>query len=208
MGDGIAAATAAAPDGLVALGEVGVGNTTVAAALVAALLGLPPSSVVGLGAGSDSATVARKVEVVTRAVARARATHGTFDDPFVVLAALGGPEIATLVGVVLGAAAAGAPVVLDGLATSVAALLATRVEPAVASHLIAGQRSRETAHAAVLTELGLEPILDQRFRAGEGAGACLAVGVLLPALRVRREMARTRPSPGEPEPLGRPSTPR
>ena len=104
---------------------------------------------------------------------------------------LGGGELAVLTGVVLGAVEAGAPVVLDGLATSVCALAAVRMEPAVAAHLVAGQRSRERAHALVLTELGLEPLLDLRLRAGEGVGAALAAGLLQTALRLRREVART-----------------
>jgi len=81
-------------------------------------------------------------------------------------------------------------VILDGLATSVAALLAVRLEPAVQANLIAGQRSRERAHRAVLTELGLEPLLDLRIRAGEGVGACLAAQLLLSGLRVRRAAGR------------------
>jgi nicotinate-nucleotide--dimethylbenzimidazole phosphoribosyltransferase len=95
-----------------------------------------------------------------------------------------------LTGVVLGAADAGAPVVLDGLATSIAALLAVRMAPAVQAHLIAGQRSRELAHSAVLTELGLEPLLELRLRAGEGVGACLAAQLLLNGLRIRRTAGR------------------
>ncbi len=176
---------AAAADGIVALGEVGVGNTTVAAALTAALLGLAPADVVGLGAGADSAMLERKTAVVTQALSHA------CRDPEQLLAALGGGEFALLVGVVLGAAAAGVPVVLDGLATSVAALLAVRIEPAVAAHLVAGQRSRESAHASVLAELGLEPLLDLRMRAGEGAGAAIATGMLRTALVVRARTGRT-----------------
>jgi nicotinate-nucleotide--dimethylbenzimidazole phosphoribosyltransferase len=88
-------------------------------------------------------------------------------------------------------------VLLDGLLTSVAALCAVELEPAVAQHLLAGQRSRERAHADVLARLGLEPLLDLRLRAGEGAGACFAAGLLLAALRVRRETART--TQGSPE---------
>jgi nicotinate-nucleotide--dimethylbenzimidazole phosphoribosyltransferase len=173
--------------GLVALGEVGTGNTTVAAALAAALLGLRAEDVVGLGSGADTAMLERKRQVVAGALARV----GPVSDPLRALAALGGPEVALLTGVVLGAAAAGAVVVLDGLLTSVAALSAVQLEPAVAQHLVAGQRSRERAHPAVLDRLGLEPLLDLRLRAGEGAGACFAVGMLLAALRVRRETART-----------------
>ncbi len=192
--DGLLAAgrrigAAAGAVGAVALGEVGVGNTTVAAALAAALLGLPAEAAVGLGAGADSAMVRRKQDVVGTALERL----GRTQDPLRALAAVGGPEIAVLAGVTSGAAAAGSPVVVDGLATSVAALIAVRLEPAVAAHLVAGQRSREAAHAAVLTELGLEPLLDLRLRAGEGVGACLAVGVLRDALVVRRGSARTGP---------------
>jgi nicotinate-nucleotide--dimethylbenzimidazole phosphoribosyltransferase len=96
-----------------------------------------------------------------------------------------------LTGETLGAAAAGAPVVLDGLATSLSALLAVRLEPAAQAALVAGHRSRERAHAAVLTELGLEPLLDLRLRAGEGVGACLAAQLLLTSLGVRRTAGRT-----------------
>jgi nicotinate-nucleotide--dimethylbenzimidazole phosphoribosyltransferase len=184
--------------GLVCLGEVGVGNTTVAAALSCVLLGLSPESAAGLGSGSDTAMVRRKQEVVAAAVARARAVHGDrLADPWVLLASLGGPEVALLAGVTLGAAERRVPVVLDGLLTSVAALLAVRAEPAVQRVLVAGQRSRERAHHAVLTELGLEPLLQLRLRSGEGVGACLAAQLLITALRTRRATARvTARSPG------------
>lgn len=188
---------AAAEQGLVALGEVGVGNTTVAAALAAGLLGWPAADAVGIGAGSDSAMVRRKSEVVDAALRRFRASNGSPPDPIAALAALGGPEIAVLTGVVLGAAGAGAVVVLDGLATGVAALVAVRLEPAVQAYLIAGQVSREQAHRAVLTELGLEPLLDLRLRAGEGVGAALAAQLVLSGLRVRREAGRVAPA-GQP----------
>ena len=182
-----------ARDGIVALGEVGVGNTTVSAALTAVLLSLEPAAVVGLGSGADTEMLDRKISTVAEAVRRARDEHGEgLCDPFVALKAVGGPEFAVLAGVVLGAAAQGAVVVLDGLATSVAALIATRLEPAVAAHLIAGQRSREAAHGAVLQHLGLEPLLDLRIRAGEGTGACFAAGLLRSALAVRGDTARTR----------------
>jgi len=105
-------------------------------------------------------------------------------------AALGGPEVALLTGVTLAAAERRVPVVLDGLVTSVAALLAVRLEPAAQTALIAGQRSRELAHAAVLDELGLEPLLQLRLRSGEGVGACLAAQLLLTALRARQATAR------------------
>ena len=183
---------AAATDGVVALGEVGIGNTTVAAALAAALLDLSADDTVGLGAGADSEMLLRKTDTIGRALARARRVHGDdLREPAVALQAVGGAEIAVLTGVVLGAAAAHAPIVLDGLATCTAALAAVRLQPAVAAHLVAGQRSRERAHTLVLTELGLEPLLDLRIRAGEGVGACLAVALLRTAGEARATTART-----------------
>ncbi|MDP9431074.1 MAG: 5,6-dimethylbenzimidazole synthase [Actinomycetota bacterium] len=181
----------AAGGGLVALGEVGVGNTTVAAALACALLDADPADLTGLGSGADAAVLERKRRVVTTAVARARRESPPAGrDPLVALSELGGPELAVLAGVVLGAAAAGSAVVLDGYATSVAALAAVRLEPGVQAALVAGQRSRERGHELVLQELGREPLLDLRMRAGEGVGAALAAGLLLAGLRLRRETAR------------------
>ncbi|MGR7024523.1 5,6-dimethylbenzimidazole synthase [Geodermatophilus sp. URMC 62] len=179
-------ALGAAQPGLTALGEAGVGNTTVAAALTAGLLGADPAEVTGLGAGADSDVLERKRAVVAAAVARA----GGGLDPARALAELGGPELAVLAGVVLGAAGAGTAVVLDGFAVSVAALAAVLLEPGAQACLVAGQRSRERGHDLVLQALGLEPLLDLRLRAGEGAGAALATGLLLDGLRVRRSTAR------------------
>lgn len=178
-----------AQTGLVVLGEVGIGNTTVAAALACALTGMAPSDAVGLGAGSDAVILATKIAVVEAALERSRV--GPAGDPLRILAAVGGPEFAVLTGVTLGAAEAGATVVLDGLATSVAALLATRMEPAVQAYLIAGQVSREQAHELVLRHLGLEPLLQLRLRAGEGVGGCLAASLLLQALHTRARTGRT-----------------
>lgn len=181
--------------GLVVLGEVGIGNTTVAAALAAGVLGLSADEAVGLGVGADSDTVERKREVVTAALRRWRDRDRApaASTPPYLLAALGGPEFALLAGVVLGAARSGGVVVLDGLATSVAALVAIEIEPAVAAHLVAGQRSRERAHRMVLDRLGLEPLLDLRLRAGEGVGAALAAQLLLSGLTLRATAARTHP---------------
>lgn len=180
---------------VVALGEVGVGNTTVAAALAAALLASTPAEVVGLGSGADRSILDAKLAAVSAALSRLPLQEHTARE---LLAALGGPEVAVLAGVTLGVTGAGGVVVLDGLATSVAALVALAEEPAVAAHLVAGQRSREPAHSAVLAALGLEPLLDLRIRAGEGAGAALAVDLLRHAWAVRAGTARTAPpaSPG------------
>jgi nicotinate-nucleotide--dimethylbenzimidazole phosphoribosyltransferase len=190
-GADLAGALAADGPCLFALGEVGVGNTTVAAALAAALLGLPPEEVVGLGAGSDSALVANKRSVVDSALARLRDVYGIEPDPMTVLGAVGGPEFAVMAGLIVGAASRGAVVVLDGMATCVAALVALEMEPAVAAHLIAGQRSREVGHRVVLERLGLEPLIDLRFRAGEGAGAAMATTLLRAGLTIRLTAART-----------------
>ena len=180
--------------GLVALGEVGIGNTTVAAALASLLLDLEPSMAVGLGASGNTATLDLKLRVIQSAVERARRRHGTGRiDPLPALSCAGGPEFAVLCGVVLGVAANGGAIVLDGLATAVAALSALRLEPGIAAHLLAGQRSRERAHEAVLEELGLEPLLDLRLRAGEGAGAVFATQLLLSALQMRTIAGRVAP---------------
>jgi nicotinate-nucleotide--dimethylbenzimidazole phosphoribosyltransferase len=182
--------TEAGACGLVALGEIGIANTTVAAALAAGLLRTGPGDVTGLGSGADAAMMARKRAVVAGALRRAGGAGRPLDDPMVALAELGGPEFAVLAGVVLGAAEAGAAVVLDGFAVSLAALLALQVEPGVQAHLVAGQRSREQGHRLVLEQLGCEPLLDLRMRAGEGVGAALAAGLLLDGLLVRRSAAR------------------
>ncbi|HWU32744.1 MAG TPA: 5,6-dimethylbenzimidazole synthase [Marmoricola sp.] len=171
---------------LIAIGEVGVGNTTVASALAAHFLKQAASDVVGLGAGADAAMLERKRSVVESALARAQV-----GDAVEAVARLGGPEFAFLTGVILGAASEHAVVVLDGLATSVCALAALEIEPGIAAYLVAGQRSRERAHQAVLEHLGLEPILDLRLRAGEGVGAAMAARVLTDARRLRARIART-----------------
>nr|MCW2727537.1 cob(II)yrinic acid a,c-diamide reductase [Aeromicrobium sp.] len=186
---------------IVALGEVGIGNTTVAVTLAAALLGLPAGEVVGLGAGADTDMVRRKTQTVEAALERVATTRALDQlSPHEALAALGGPEFCVLAGIVLGAASAGAVTVLDGLATSVAALVAVRIEPGASAYLVAGQRSRERAHPAVLEHLGLEPVLDLRMRVGEGVGAALASGLLISGLTMRRGTGRTAPSSHGPVP--------
>jgi nicotinate-nucleotide--dimethylbenzimidazole phosphoribosyltransferase len=180
----------AANHGLVLLGEIGMGNTTVAAALSAHILGKIALDVVGLGSGSDSRMLDRKREVVDTALERVRGTYGVqLEDPITLLGCLGGPEFAYLTGVVLGAAQAGQAIVLDGMATTVPAILAAMIEPALSAHLIAGQRSREQAHSDLLGLLGLEPLLDLRIRAGEGVGAVLAAQLLLTVMATRKTTA-------------------
>lgn len=179
---------------IVAVGEVGIANTTVAALLASVLLGIDPTDTAGLGAGGDAETLERKQAVVAAAYERVTRTYpGVHGSPLDALAAAGGPEFAVLAGVAIGTAARGGAVVLDGFATGIAALVAVRLEPAVAAHLVAGQRSRERSHKAVLDELGIEPMLDLRLRAGEGVGAAFATQLLLTALRTRSATARVHP---------------
>jgi nicotinate-nucleotide--dimethylbenzimidazole phosphoribosyltransferase len=155
---------------LLVVGEIGIGNTTVASALLAALTGLPPEAVCGRGTGLDSQGLERKREVVAAAL---RANTPDPADPLECLRRLGGLELAALVGALIAAAAARRPVLLDGFATGVAALAACRLQPALRDYLIAGHRSAEPAHERVLVELGLEPLLDLRLRLGEASGAAL-----------------------------------
>ena len=171
---------------LVGLGEMGIGNTTAASAVVAALTGLPPRRVVGRGTGLDEEGLARKVDVVETALAVNRPDAG---DPVGVLACVGGLEIAALVGLAIGSAAAGLPVVLDGFIVGAAALVATRLCAALPGRLVAAHRSAEPGHAVVLDVLGLRPLLELDLRLGEGTGAALAIGLIDAACRVRDEMA-------------------
>lgn len=176
--------------GLVALGEVGMGNTTVASALAAWLLGIPPEEAVGLGAASNTAMVERKIEVVRSALGRVPADANPGD----ALLELGGPDVAFLAGVTHGVTQVGGIVVLDGMLTTVAASIAVREDPGVAARLVAGQASAEPAHRHLLDALGLEPLLDVRLRAGEGVGALLAIRLMTTAITARANTARTSPS--------------
>jgi nicotinate-nucleotide--dimethylbenzimidazole phosphoribosyltransferase len=172
--------------GLVGLGEMGIGNTTAASALCAALLPAESAAVCGRGTGLDDAGLARKVEVVARALEVNPADRA---DPVGVLAALGGFELAVLAGVALGCAAERVPVVLDGFITGAAALVAARIDPAAVDAMIAAHRSPEPGHALVLGALGLEPLLDLGLRLGEGTGAALAIPIVRSALALLNDMA-------------------
>jgi nicotinate-nucleotide--dimethylbenzimidazole phosphoribosyltransferase len=168
-------------------GEMGIGNTTAAAALVAAFTGRAAAEVTGRGTGVDDAGLARKTAVVERALVRHAAAVAA--GPLATLAALGGYEIAALAGFIVGGAAAGVPVIVDGLIADAALLAADRLVPGVAARCIAGHRSVEPGAAAVLDELGLVPVLDLDLRLGEGSGACLALPIVEAAARILAEMA-------------------
>jgi nicotinate-nucleotide--dimethylbenzimidazole phosphoribosyltransferase len=188
LGEGRALAAELASDGigLVGVGEMGIGNTTAAAALCAALLPVAPAAVCGPGTGLDSEGVARKVAAVTRALDVNRVDAA---DPVGVLAALGGFEIAFLAGVILGCRSERVPVVLDGFITGAAALVAAAIDPAAVEAMIAGHRSPEPGHSLVLERLGLEPLLDLRLRLGEASGAALALPIVRSAIALLNDMA-------------------
>jgi nicotinate-nucleotide--dimethylbenzimidazole phosphoribosyltransferase len=171
---------------LIGIGEMGIGNTTAASAMSAALLGLPPAEVVGRGTGVDDQGLRRKTAVIERALEINRPDRA---EPFDVLAKVGGFEIAGLCGVVLGAAAARVPVVCDGFIASAAALAAVRRAPNAGGFLIGGHRSAEPGHVRVLEALRLRPLLELELRLGEGTGAALAMSLVDAAVRVLAEMA-------------------
>ena len=166
------------------LGEIGIGNTTTAAALACALTGASAEHAVGRGTGLDTAGVERKRATVSAALDR----HGRRLAPLEALRAVGGLELAALAGAAGAAVALRLPVLLDGFAVSAAALAAARLEPLAVERMIATHRSAEPGHALVLTELGLEPLLDLRLRLGEGSGALLALPLIEAAGALHRRM--------------------
>ena len=171
---------------VVCLGEMGIGNTTAASALVAAFTGAPVATVTGRGTGVDDRTWRHKVAVIEAALA-----HEALDpaDPLGLLASLGGLDIAGLVGVALGAAARRLPVVVDGFIATAAALVAAELCPTLRGYLIAAHRSVEPGHRVALERLELEPLVALDLRLGEGTGAALVLPILDAALAVLSEMA-------------------
>jgi nicotinate-nucleotide--dimethylbenzimidazole phosphoribosyltransferase len=184
VGASIAARLVADGSDLLITGDMGIGNTTPSAALIAALTGLPAAEVTGRGTGIDDARLAVKTNVVAAAVNRLKTT-----DPIAILAEVGGFEIAALVGFITCAASKQVPVLVDGVIAGAALLVAAIAEPGVLPYVIAGHRSVEPGASAVLAHLGLEPLLDLGLRLGEGTGACLAVPVVQSAARILGEMA-------------------
>jgi len=185
---GISVAERLAGEGitLFGLGEMGIGNTTAASALVAAFTGRKPEAVTGFGTGIAPEIHRRKVEVIRRAL---DVNAPDPADPLGVLAKLGGFEIAGLAGVALGGAASRIPVLMDGFITGAAALAAARMAPAAADYFIASHRSTEPGHAVVLEAMGTEPLFDLGLRLGEGTGAALAMAIVEAAIRILHEMA-------------------
>lgn len=171
---------------LFATGEMGIGNTTASAALTTILTGLSPEESVGRGTGINDASWLNKVAVVKRAIAINNADP---NDAIDVLAKLGGAEIAGLVGVIIGAAASGCPVVIDGYISSAAALVASRIAPQTLPYMIASHLSQEQGHLKLLESIGLLPIMQLEMRLGEGTGAVLCFHFIDAALHLMQEMA-------------------
>ena len=176
----------AAGTDMIGLGEMGIGNSTAASAVTAALTGLPVSSVTGRGTGADDAMLAHKVRVIEQALQQHQPDPA---DAFDVLSKVGGFELAGLAGVVLAAAAGRRVVVTDGFIATAAAALAVRLCPAANEYLFAAHRSPEPGHAALLAMTEQEPLLDLRMRLGEGTGAALAFVVIRAAVAAFTEMA-------------------
>ncbi|OIK28862.1 nicotinate-nucleotide--dimethylbenzimidazole phosphoribosyltransferase [Streptomyces malaysiense] len=167
-------------------GEMGIANTTASAALISVFTGTDPAEVTGRGTGINDETLARKTEVVRRALELHQPDPA---DPIGVLAALGGFEHAAMVGLLLGGASLRTPVILDGVSAGAAALVARAIAPEVLAACIAGHRSAEPGHVAALNKLGLRPLVDLDLRLGEGTGALLALPLVQSAARAMHEVA-------------------
>jgi len=171
---------------VIGLGDMGIGNTTSAAAITSAITGAPPRVTTGRGTGVDDEAYTRKLDAVERALS---VNEPDASDPLDVLAKAGGCEIAFLAGLAIGAASAGMPVILDGYPTTAAALIAAALAADAAAYMLASHLSAEPGHRVALAHLGLRPLLDLEMRLGEGTGAALAFSLLDAALRIPREMA-------------------
>lgn len=178
-------ATAAGMDAMAA-GDMGIGNTTPAAALAAVFTGRPVAAVTGRGTGIEDQTLRHKVAVINRALALHRPSA---EDPVGVLAAVGGLEIAGIAGLILGTAAARRPLMLDGFIATAGALVAAALAPSVTDYLIAAHRSVEPGHQIMLDYLGLKPLFNLQMRLGEGTGAALGLNLLEAGVKIYREMA-------------------
>lgn len=171
---------------LVGTGEMGIGNSTAAAAITSVLTNVDPADVVGPGTGLDTAGVSHKADVIRRAI---EVNVPDPQDALDVLAKVGGLEIAGLVGVVIGAASLGVPVVSDGYISGAATLVALHLAPAARPWIFASHRSAEPGHRVVLEALGIRPVLELDMRLGEGTGAALAMELMDAACAVMRGMA-------------------
>lgn len=184
---GVRLATQARAEGLDLLGtgDMGIANTTPSAAIAAVFTGLSPEQVTHRGTGIDDAALARKIDVIRRALA---VNAPNPQDPVDVLAKVGGFEIGGIAGLVLGCAAEGLPVVVDGFISTAGALLASELHPHVRDYIFAAHQSVEIGHRHMLQRIGQQPLLDLGLRLGEGTGAALAMTLIEASLRVLREV--------------------
>ena len=182
----LAQEAAAAGADIIGTGDMGIGNTTSAAAITSAVTGAPAEQTTGRGTGRSDAQLASKIDVVERAL---RANQPDRRDGLDILSKLGGFEIGVLAGVILGGALSRRVVVLDGFISTAAGLIAECLHPGVVDFCVAAHLSAERGHRAALAHLGLEPLLDLDMRLGEGTGAALAVGLIESAAACLREMA-------------------
>jgi len=185
---GIESARSAAAAGatLIGIGEMGIANSTSAAAILALTTGLAPAQLVGRGTGVDDHGLQRKLAVIEAAISLHRGAGG---DGLGLLAAVGGFELAAMAGACLGAAAARTPVVIDGFIATAAAAAAIKIVPQVRNYMFFSHRSAEGGHALALTALGAAPLLDLGMRLGEGTGAALAMNLIESALALFHQMA-------------------
>ncbi|VAW35285.1 Nicotinate-nucleotide--dimethylbenzimidazole phosphoribosyltransferase [hydrothermal vent metagenome] len=167
-------------------GEMGIANTTAASAIIAVLSGRPAAEVAGRGTGINDTVFARKVRVIEDAL---RVNSPDPEDPLDILSKVGGPEIAGICGLVLGAASKRVPVLIDGFISTAGALIATELAPNVRQYLFAAHLSQEKGHKAMLDRMGLRPFVDLDFRLGEGTGAAIGMTLLDAAVRIFNEMA-------------------
>jgi nicotinate-nucleotide--dimethylbenzimidazole phosphoribosyltransferase len=171
---------------LLGAGDMGIGNSSSAAAVLCALTGVAPNAAAGRGTGIGDAAQARKIAAIENGL---RVNRPDANDPLDVLAKVGGLEIGAMAGVMLGAAALRVPMVLDGFIAGAAALLAQRFSPPVCEVLFASHLSAEKGHGLMLDALGLAPVFDLQMRLGEGTGACLLMGLIEAAVKIIGEMA-------------------
>ncbi|MCU1298422.1 MAG: nicotinate-nucleotide/dimethylbenzimidazole phosphoribosyltransferase [Acidobacteriaceae bacterium] len=176
---------------LIAIGEMGIGNTTSASVITAVLTHQPAATVTGKGTGLDQSARDRKISVVEAVIGKHFALRSgiSASDPIEILRRVGGLEIAAMTGMVLGAARHGIAAIADGFISTAAATLAYAINPTVKEYLFAGHRSDEPGHRFLLEYLGLDPILDLEMRLGEGTGAVLAMPIIESALEVYKQMA-------------------
>lgn len=171
---------------IIGTGDMGIGNTTASTAIASLVTGKSVEDMAGRGTGIDEKALSKKIALIKHAIALNKPNP---KDPIDVLAKVGGFEIGGLAGIILGAAARSVPVVIDGFISGAGALIAYGLEPKARDYMIAGHCSVEKGHKAILSHMGLKPILDLDLRLGEGTGACLGINIVEAAVKILTEMA-------------------